>query len=140
MSIFSPDKLSQAINPWSWWLKLTDNVNGLVNIVTYKSNNHDTEQKIVQEVAGYGMQLDSIENVLTILLNHLPKNNLSKEQKEQIDEFHQMLDKIEKAKQDIILEQLSGSNINKFIDNLSLLKEKYPKRYDEIAERLKKFL
>ncbi len=140
MSIFTPDKLSQVINPWTWWLKLTDNVNGLVNIVTYKSNNPDTEQKIIQEVAGYGMQLDAIETVLMIMLEKLPDKDITETEQKQIKDFRKMVYEIQQKKQDILFEQFSAGGINKFLRDLEVLKKEYPKRYAEIKEKLEEKL
>lgn len=137
---FAPDQLLQAINPWSWWFKSSDNVNGLINITQYKSANPDAEQKIIQEVAGYGMQLGKVEGMIALMMQFIPKQQLTKEQKETVESFECMLREIEEKKEQVVIEQLSAGGVDQLIANLALLKEKHPERYASVAKRLKAVL
>ena len=134
----APKELAQTINPWNFWFKQSDNMNGLVNIVTYKSSNPTTEHRITHEVAGYGAQLDVIEELLKTLCNTVLVNTkLSQEQKKTVDDFNHMLSDIQKKKQQIAEEALSTGGINTFLANLKHLKEADKAHYDEVINRIK---
>ncbi len=131
----APRELTQAINPWTWWLDASDNVVSLINI-THKSGNPEMEKSIVQDVAGYGMQLGKIEAALNVVLSTLSEKELTSEQKKALAEYREMIAEIEQAKEASILEQMSAGGIEQLIKNLTLLKEKYPKRYAAVTKRL----
>jgi hypothetical protein len=137
MNFFAPEHLAQTINPWTWWLKANDNVNGLINITTYKTGDSHTEHKIVQEVAGYGMQLDAIEHVIMLLLTQFSEEALTEKEQHTIIHFKKMMEEITQKKEAIALEQLSNGGVEKLISNLQLLKEKNPTLYEKVAKTLK---
>jgi ABC-type microcin C transport system duplicated ATPase subunit YejF len=68
--------------------------------------------KIVQEVAGYGMQLDAIEEMITLLVQFMPKQKLSKEQKQTLAMFETMMSEIAAKKEQMILEKLSAGGVD----------------------------
>lgn len=135
--MFAPDNLAQAINPWTWWFKATDNVTGLININNYKSANPETERKIIHEVAGYGMQLGAIEDVLEILLQAMPAQKLNPDQEKSIQDFRKMVAEIKDKKEQALVEQMCAGGVDRMIEGLELLKKKHPERYEAVARRLK---
>lgn len=134
----APKNLQQAINPWSWWLNASasDNQNSLININNYKGN-HQLEHRITHEVAGYGSQLDAIEQVLSLVLKTLPITNLNDEQKKQISEFNVMMKNIQAEKDKALLEQFSSGGIDHLIEQLNALKDKNPNLYNSVTNRIK---
>ena len=141
MSFFSPDNLAQNINPWTWWTKLSDNMNGFINIVTYKSNHPETEHRITHEVAGYGMQLDVIENALLAVIGLLSDTNkLSDAQKNAFERFENLMEKIQNHKERIAMEQFHNGGIERLVNELESLKTSDTELYNKISARLKKIL
>ncbi|MBX2833771.1 MAG: hypothetical protein KTR28_02250 [Micavibrio sp.] len=144
----APQSLSQAINPWSWWFETvanmnataSDNVNGLINITTYKSSDVDMERRITHEVAGYGSQLKTIENLIEAMLEPLGDFAKTPKQKEALIEFKDMMARISAEKEKQALEQLSPGGVERFIDNLETLKTKDSALYKKVVSRLKEAL
>ncbi len=137
---FAPDSLSQAINPWSWMFKTSDNTTGLININNYKSGNPKLEHKIVHEVAGYGMQLSTIESALETMLELMPNKKLSAEQQKKVGAFKTMMADIRAHKEKTLLEEFSATGVDGLIDKLLSLKSKDPDLYEKVTERIRKAL
>ncbi len=143
---FVPENLAQAINPWSWWFdtvfntRASDNQNGLINITTYKSANPSLEHKIVHEVAGYGMQLDVIEETMDMMIDFLPKSKLSEEQQRIISEFQGMMAGIKARKDQAAIEHVTSGSLENLISNLQTLKDQDPELYEQVSNRLKAVL
>ncbi|WP_321393754.1 hypothetical protein [Emcibacter sp.] len=140
MTYFAPDTLSQAINPWSWMFKSSDNSTGLININTYKSGNPTLEHRIVHEVAGYGMQLSVIEALLEVMLQLMPERELTREQQDKIDTFKILMEDIRKHKEKTLLEEFSPGGVDELVGRLASLEKQDPGLYERVAERLKKVL
>lgn len=134
--MFAPRSLSQAINPWSWWLDASDNHLSLLTI-NHKSGNPKLEQKIVSEVAGYGMQIDLIEEVLSILVASVPKTAFNRQQRETIAAFEEMMERIRATKQQEADASLSPGGVEKLVDQLGTLKRDHPQQYESIRARLR---
>ena len=136
---FAPENLAQAINPWSWWFgaNASDNQNSLINVTTYKSGNPRLEHKIIHEVAGYGMQLGLIEEMIELLLAVAPDHQLSAQQKKAIKRFEEMRKKIAAQKEQELLSSFSVSSLADFTEKLSHLKESNPKLYARVSAALK---
>lgn len=137
---FVPENLAQAINPWSWWLNASDNTNALVNINNIKSRNPKLEQKIVTEVAGYGMQLGIIEDMLELMIGFLPKSQLTEQQTKNIERFKKMRADISAHKERDLLEQFSASSVDEFLEKLEKIKASDPELYHAVKNRLKRGL
>lgn len=137
---FTPENLAQAINPWSWWLNQSDNTNGFINVTNYKSGNPKLEQKIVGEVAGYGMQLGVVEDTIEMMMAFLPEHKITNAQRKTIEKFKNMVAEIKAAKEKALLEQMSAGGIEKFIDGLEELKKDRPELYARVSARLRQVL
>lgn len=142
---FAPDNLTQAINPWSWWLgalnhTLNNNNTSLINVNNYKSGNPPLEEKIVRDVAGYGMQLSRIEEALSAGLSLVSIEKLDPAQQENIRKFEEMLTDIRAQKEADKLARLSPGGIDKFIAELQDIKTSDPALYTRVSEQLKEAL
>ncbi len=126
--------VSQMFNPWMIWLKSLSQQSGLININNFKSNDRELEQKIVEEVAGYGKQIGYINNILKILADRIKPENLTPEQRQSFDNFREMVDKIDEAKRE---HKLSLQSIDRTINEIKALKDKDEKAYNEIVSRIR---
>jgi hypothetical protein len=87
----------QSINPFTAFM--TGGQFGLININVGQTDDENVEKEVLTDVAGYGMQLGRIEDVLIVLLRHFrPEKQLSNEESEAIDALTKMLDRIAEKK------------------------------------------
>jgi hypothetical protein len=87
----------QSINPFTAFM--TGGQFGLININVGQTNDENVEKEVLTDVAGYGMQLGRIEDVLIVLLRHFrPEKQLSTEESEAIDALTKMLNRIVEKK------------------------------------------
>ena len=82
---FSGD-VTQAINPWTWWLRLMSQI-GFININLTKSSDPEMERRITENVAGYGKQLGRVIDVLDALLVNSATTEWSADQKKALGDF-----------------------------------------------------
>src|SRR5271154_668755 len=83
----------QSINPFTAFM--TGGQFGLININLGQSNDENVEKEVLTDVAGYGMQLGRIEDILIVLLRHFrPEKQLSNDESEAIDALTKMLNRI----------------------------------------------
>ncbi len=140
--MWSPENLTQAINPWSWLFK-TDNTNTLLSINNHYKGDPKVEAAVTSEVAGYGKQLGKIEDALSVLLKKMTQAqeaSLSAEEKAKISEYHQMVREIEMKKRDMALSKFSPGGVADLVSELQALKRNNPAEFKQIAETLKKAL
>ncbi len=129
--------VTQAINPWTWWLRKMGQI-GFININLAQSSDPGMEQRIVENVAGYGKQLGRIMEVLEALLAHTTTAEWSAAQRKALGDFLELAQEIAAVKGDTIAP--TAANISRFLDGIRQLKETDEKRFGEIVERLKKEL
>ncbi len=139
---FTPENLAQSINPWSWWFEgsANQNQNGLINITNYKSRNPKLEQSIVSEVAGYGMQLDVIEDMLEMMISFIPEGKITNHHDQIIKKFQKMKNEIKVHKEQAALEQLGANGIYGIISALETLKKSNPEAYKTAIKQLKEVI
>jgi hypothetical protein len=133
---FSGD-VTQAINPWTWWLRMMSQI-GFININMTESSDPGMERQIVENVAGYGKQLGRIMEVLDALLAHTATSGWSAEQKKTLGDFLDLAKEIAAVKGDYIAP--TTANIDRFLDGIRHLRETDEKQYGEVLERLRKEL
>ena len=133
---FSGD-VTQAINPWTWWLRLMSQV-GFININLTKSSDPEMERRITENVAGYGKQLGRVIEVLDALLVNSATAGWSADQKKALVDFFEMAKEIAAVKGDYIAP--TKVNVDRFLEGIRHLKEKDEKEYAEVVERLRKEL
>ncbi len=133
---FSGD-LTQAINPWTWWLRMMSQI-GFININMTESSDPGMERQIVENVAGYGKQLGRIVEALDALFAHTATSEWSADQKKALGDFLDLAKDIAAVKGDYIAP--TAENIDRLLDGIRHLKETDEKQYGEILERLRKEL
>ncbi|MDX6644716.1 MAG: hypothetical protein QOK40_443, partial [Miltoncostaeaceae bacterium] len=68
--------VTQAINPWSWWLGSLSQQTGFININAVESGNPALERRIIEEVASYGRQLGWIIEAMEVLIERAGTDGL----------------------------------------------------------------
>jgi hypothetical protein len=92
----APEKLWQAINPWSFYNQGAQL--GFVNINLGQTNHPEIEQKVLEEVGSYGKQLGRIGDALEVLIDHAALKGLGREEAEAIAILRGQLAEIRKVK------------------------------------------
>jgi hypothetical protein len=90
--------VTQAINPWTWFLRAAGNQLGFININLGRSSDPELEETIVNEVGTYGKQLGQIGDALRVLIKHAPIAELAPDEKRTIAALECQLDEIDRLK------------------------------------------
>lgn len=126
----STPSLAQAINPWSMW---NDSQYGLINIRYGASSNPELEQRIVEDVAGYGKQIgramDALRSVVTALHNITPELQNDKA----IVDFINLADTIDQEKKRY---RSDNRLVQELVENVNSLKREDEGRYQAVREQL----
>jgi hypothetical protein len=93
----APEKLWQAINPWSFYNQGAQL--GFVNINLGQTPHPEIEQKLLDEVGSYGRQLGRIGDALEVLIDHVELKHLSPADKDALAIVKGQLAAIRKVKQ-----------------------------------------
>ena len=93
----APEKLWQAINPWSFYQQGAQF--GLVNIEIGQTPRPDIEQAILEKVGSYGRQIGRIGDALEVLLNHVKLDGLNDSERDALDILRGQLAEIRQVKQ-----------------------------------------
>ena len=93
----APDRLWQAINPWSFYNQGAQL--GLINVNLGQTPRPDIEQKLLDEVGSYGRQLGRIGDALEVLIDHVPLEGLSRDESDALNILKGQLAEIRKIKQ-----------------------------------------
>jgi len=93
----APEKLWQAINPWTFYLQGAQF--GLVNVELGQTAHPDVERTILDEVGSYGRQLGRIGDALEVLLNHVKLEDLTPDEKDALDILRGQLAQVRQAKE-----------------------------------------
>jgi hypothetical protein len=92
----APDKLWQAINPWSFYNQGAQF--GLINIELGQTAHPEIEQAVLDEVGSYGRQLGRIGDALEVLVRHVDHAKLSKEEDDALAILMGQLAEVRKVK------------------------------------------
>jgi hypothetical protein len=92
----APEKLWQAINPWTFYQQGAQF--GLVNIDLGQTPNPEMEQEILDKVGSYGRQLGHLGDVIEVLLNHVDLENLTAAEQDAVAVVRGDLAKIRQVK------------------------------------------
>lgn len=76
----APDRLWQAINPWTFSSGAIQY--GLVNISLGQTARPDIERTILDEVGSYGRQLGRIGDALEVLIRHFDQSTLGQAERD----------------------------------------------------------
>ena len=93
----APEKLWQAINPWSFYNQGAQL--GFVNINLGQTAHPEIEQKLLDEVGSYGKQLGRIGDALEVLIDHVQLSDLDAADKDALTILKGQLAAIRKVKQ-----------------------------------------
>src|SRR4051812_41274353 len=74
----APDKLWQAINPWTFMNQGAQF--GFINVNLGQTPRPDIEQKVLDEVGSYGRQIGRIGDALEVLIDRLSPGSLSRDE------------------------------------------------------------
>ncbi|MER3446336.1 MAG: hypothetical protein C4291_05565 [Candidatus Dadabacteria bacterium] len=129
--------VSQVINPWTLWLKSLNQQLGFINVYNVESGDSKIEKRIIESVASYGRQLGWIIEVLDIVLSRIKIENLTEEEKGGLNQFFDLIRRIEEIKQDSRPSGVTLGNVNRMINEIRALKKKDEKVYTEIVSRIK---
>ncbi len=91
--------VTQAINPWTWTLRMIGGQFGLININLGDSGNPALEQEILEQVGSYGRQLGRIGDAMAVLLRHLDRSRLNDDERETIKALEDQLAQVQRIKQ-----------------------------------------
>jgi hypothetical protein len=89
----APSRLDQVINPWTW---------NLFTINLGRSSDPTVEQRVLDEVGSYGLQLGQIGDVVGVLVSMIPDATLKalpERQRAAIDKLNKQLDHVAQIKE-----------------------------------------
>ena len=92
----APDKLWQAINPWTFYQNGMQV--GLINVQLGTTPAPETEKAILDQVGSYGRQLGRIGDVLEVLLNHVKLEGLTQPEQDALAMLRGQLAEIRQVK------------------------------------------
>ena len=93
----APQKLWQAINPWTFYQQGAQL--GFINIDLGQTPHPEIEQAILDDVGSYGRQLGRIGDALEVILNHVKLDGLSQAEKDTLAVLRGQLGAIRQVKQ-----------------------------------------
>ena len=96
----APQKLWQAINPWTFYQQGAQF--GFINIDLGQTPHPEAEQAILDEVGSYGRQLGRIGDALEVLLKHVNLGALSRAEQDSLDILKGQLAAARNVKQRVI--------------------------------------
>ncbi len=95
----APEKLWQAINPWTWTFNQQGAQFGFINIDLGMTPHPEVEQAVLDEVGSYGRQLGHIGDALEVILDHLKLDGLSQAERDALTVLRGQLAAIRQVKQ-----------------------------------------
>jgi len=93
----APQKLWQAINPWTFYQQGAQL--GFINIDLGQTPHPEVEQAVLDEVGSYGRQLGRIGDALEVLLKHVKLKDLSQSEKDALDMLKGQLAAVRQVKE-----------------------------------------
>jgi hypothetical protein len=91
--------VTQSILPWHWMSNWIGNKFSLFSVNLGRSAAPEVESEILDEVGSYGRQLGRISDVLEVLVARLPRESLSPQEVEAIEDFSVQMREIRRIKQ-----------------------------------------
>jgi hypothetical protein len=90
--------VTQAINPWNWFLRAAVSQFGLININLGRTSDPELEERILNDVGTYGRQLGQMGDALGVLLKHVKLDDLTPDEQRAIKAFEYQLEEIARIK------------------------------------------
>ena len=92
----APDRLWQAINPWSFYQQGAQF--GLINVNLGQTAHPEIEQDVLDEVGSYGKQLGRIGDALEVILAHIRLEGLTTQEQDALTILSGQLAEIRRIK------------------------------------------
>jgi hypothetical protein len=73
--------VTQTINPWTWMTRVVGSQFGLINVNLGNTPDPEAEQAILDEVGTCGRQIGRIGDALSVLLRHLDRSKLNRDER-----------------------------------------------------------
>ena len=93
----APQKLWQAINPWTFFQQGAQF--GFINVDLGQTPHPEVEQTILDDVGSYGRQLGRIGDALEVLFNHVKLDGLSQTEMDAVMVLKGQLASVRQVKQ-----------------------------------------
>ena len=93
----APEKLWQAINPWTLYQQGAQF--GFINVDLGQTPHPEVEQAILDDVGSYGRQLGRIGDALEVVLNHVKLDGLSQTEKDALSLLRGQLAAVRRVKE-----------------------------------------
>lgn len=90
--------VAQTINPWSWMAKLVGNQFSFFTVNLGRSSAPEVETDILENVGSYGRQLGRLSDVVEVLARRLPRDELSDDERDALDDFAAQMREIRQIK------------------------------------------
>ncbi|MBA1149047.1 hypothetical protein H0Z60_18505 [Ectothiorhodospiraceae bacterium WFHF3C12] len=141
-NLYSPlsGDVSQAINPWTWFARIAGSQMGFINIHQTSGGDTELEREIVEDIASYGRQLGRISEALAVLAEHTDREKLSPDERQALEAFETMAQRIEEAKARRREAASPLSAIDDVLAALQELRERDSERYRREVARIRQAL
>ena len=91
--------VAQNILPWNWFNNFVGNRFSWFTVNLGRSSAPDVEAEILDEVGSYGRQLGRIGEVLEVLVNKLPHDSLTPDERAAVEDFSAQMREIKRIKE-----------------------------------------
>jgi hypothetical protein len=125
--------VTQAINPWSWWLGSLSAQTGFININTVRSANPVLERRIIEEVASYGRQLGWIIEAMEAVIARVGTEGLDVAQRGALDQIGDLARRIAALKGGPRPPGVLRADLERALDEVRALEARDPRAYREIV-------
>jgi hypothetical protein len=129
--------VTQAINPWSWWLGSLSQQTGFININTVRSGDPALERRIIEEVASYGRQLGWIVEALEVLIARAGTDGLDVVQRGALEQIGELARRIEALKGGPRSGGVLRADLERALEEVRALEARDPRAYREIVARVR---
>lgn len=131
--------VTQAINPWTWWIRATFGQLGFININETNAGDPALEQRIIGEVASYGRQIGWISETLEIVLRHAKYADLSADERDSLAQFQRMMVHIDAIKAGV-RRDTGRDALDRLVRSVEHLKRTDAASFEDLAARLRPLL
>ena len=132
--------VTQAINPWSWWLGSLSQQTGFININAVRSGDPALERRIIEEVASYGRQLGWIIEAMEVLIARTGTDGLDVLQRGALEQIGALARRIEALKGGPRPPAVLRADLERTLEELGSLEASDPRAYREIVARMREAL
>jgi hypothetical protein len=92
----APTQLAQTINPWTW--AFSGGQFGLINIDLGQSGDASMERRMLDKVGSYGRQLGRLGDAMKVVLAHLDRGALTREEANALAVLEAQLIEVDRVK------------------------------------------